>query len=300
MAITFDIPNTEIFITTGQLNATAQDLYNASKLEESSFQMMGRDPICSAEGKAPLGGGIFTEIVLTLLEGQEGPWTIRFADEATQFTSVTGGTFLATDGIGDPRPVTTNPSLTINQSISGVLVETGVSGLTAAESQALLDIDTNVATNTTDIGTINTNIGTIQTDIGTINTNIATIQTDIGTINTNIGSIQTDISAIQGDISTIQVDLSVMNRPKKNQVFNDFMFLMINENDLKTPVTGASPTGERSLDGGAFAATEGTISEVGQGIYSIDLTANDTNGDSITYIFKATGAIPRYITVITS
>jgi hypothetical protein len=54
---------------------------------------------------------------------------------------VTGGTTLAflSDGV-TPRPVTTNFALTINQSVSGTLVETETSGLTPAESAALLAI----------------------------------------------------------------------------------------------------------------------------------------------------------------
>jgi len=121
MAITFDIPNTEIIMTTGQTNVTVQNLVNAIRLFESSFQMMGRDYIIDTAGKANLGGGVYTEIIMTL----RNPWTIRFEDEATAHTSITGGTTLAVDGAGDPRAVTTNPSLTINQSVSGTLVETG-------------------------------------------------------------------------------------------------------------------------------------------------------------------------------
>lgn len=133
MAITFSIPNTEIIITTGQTTVTVQDMVNAIRLFEYSFQMMGNKKILNASGKSPLGGGVFTEIVQEL----QNPWTLRFVDEATAHTSVTGGTTLAIDGAGDPRPVTTNFALTINQSISGTLVEAGVSGLTAAEALQL-------------------------------------------------------------------------------------------------------------------------------------------------------------------
>ena len=141
MAITFDITVPEIVFTTGQTTETAQNLINSIRLFEDDFQMMSNSKIANAVGKAPLGGGVFTEIILTLLEGNEGPWTIRFVDETVSHTSITGGTFLATDSSGDPRVVTTNPSLTINQSVSGVLVESGVSGLTASESTKLTNID---------------------------------------------------------------------------------------------------------------------------------------------------------------
>lgn len=122
-------------MTTGQTEVLAQDLLNEIRLFEDEFIMMGNDHIADAAGKAPLGAGVFTEIILTLRD----PWTIRFVDEGSAHVAVKGGTFLALDGVGDPRPVTTNPSLTINQSVSGVLVETGVSGLTPTEAAMLLE-----------------------------------------------------------------------------------------------------------------------------------------------------------------
>ncbi len=137
MALELDIPNTEIFITTGQVEVLIQDLVNFVREREDDFDMMSNSSILDAVGKAPLGAGVFTEIVVTVKEGNEGPWTIRFEDEATQHTKIRGGTILATDSFGDPRNLTTNPALTINQSISGVLVETGTSGLTATESTQL-------------------------------------------------------------------------------------------------------------------------------------------------------------------
>jgi len=119
MAITFSIPDTEIFVTTGQVEALIQDLVNEAREFEDEFQMMGLDHIVDAQGKAFLSAGVFTEIVLTL----RNPWTIRFEDEATDHVAVRGGSMNALDALGVPRPVSTNPGLTINQSVSGVLVK---------------------------------------------------------------------------------------------------------------------------------------------------------------------------------
>jgi len=121
MAITFDIPNTEIFLTDPQVTVTCQDLLNAIRLFEDDFQMMSNTKIADAGGKVSLGGGVFTEIILVILE----PWTIRFELEATDYTSITGGTIQALTDLGAVRNLTTNPSLTINQSVSGTLVEGG-------------------------------------------------------------------------------------------------------------------------------------------------------------------------------
>ncbi len=137
MAITFSIQNTEIIMTTPQINVEVQDLVNAIRLFEDDFRMMSFDHIIDAEGKATLPGvGVFTEIVMTL----RNPWTIRFEDEATAHVNVTGGTTLAVDAINDPRPVTTNFGITIAQAASGILIESDKSGLTPIESAALLEL----------------------------------------------------------------------------------------------------------------------------------------------------------------
>jgi hypothetical protein len=128
MAITFSIATTEIIVTSGQTEATCQEILNAARLFEEQFQMMGFDHIVDAGGKLPIGGGIFTEIVLSI----RYPWTLRFEDEDIAHCKVTGGTLLAFDAIGDPRPVSTNYGLTISQSISGTLAVTG-SGVTTQD-----------------------------------------------------------------------------------------------------------------------------------------------------------------------
>ena len=87
---------------------------------------------------------------------------------------------------------------------------------------------------------------------------------------------------------------------QKNAVFSNFEFLMVLSSDGRTPKTGLTVTGQRSIDGGAFASVSGTISEVGNGIYQIDLLAADTNGDVITYRFSGTAADDTFVTIKTT
>lgn len=87
---------------------------------------------------------------------------------------------------------------------------------------------------------------------------------------------------------------------KKNATFSNLEFLMVDSTDHVTPKTGLIVSGTRSIDGGAFAAVSGTIAEVANGIYQIDLLAADTNGDVITYRFTGTAADATFITVVTS
>lgn len=120
MAITFSIPDTEIIVTTGQVEATCQEIHDACREFEDEFRMMGYDHIVDAGGKLPIDvtAGIYTEIILSI----RYPWTIRFEDEDSAHCKISGGTLLAFDQVGDPRPVSTNYGLTISQSVSGTLV----------------------------------------------------------------------------------------------------------------------------------------------------------------------------------
>lgn len=86
----------------------------------------------------------------------------------------------------------------------------------------------------------------------------------------------------------------------KNTVLSDLEFLMVDSNNHVTGKTGLTITGTRSIDGGAFSSVTGTIAEVANGVYQIDTSAADLNGEIITFRFTATDADDRYLTVKTS
>lgn len=82
--------------------------------------------------------------------------------------------------------------------------------------------------------------------------------------------------------------------PQKNAAFSNIMFLMVDETDHFTPETGLTVTGQRSLDGAAFAAVTGSIAEVGNGIYQFDAVAADMNADVVLFRFSSTGAADTF------
>ena len=87
---------------------------------------------------------------------------------------------------------------------------------------------------------------------------------------------------------------------KKNTALNNFEFLMVDATDGYTEETGLTVTAQRSIDGGAFGACANSVTEVGNGIYKINLANTDLNGDVITLRFSATGARTRYVTLKTN
>jgi len=86
---------------------------------------------------------------------------------------------------------------------------------------------------------------------------------------------------------------------KKNQALGNFAFLMVSSTDHVTPKTGGTITAQRSIDGAAFAGCTNTATELSNGIYTINLSASDLNGNVITLLFSATGADARYVTIVT-
>lgn len=81
--------------------------------------------------------------------------------------------------------------------------------------------------------------------------------------------------------------------PTQNVALDNIPFIFVAASDHVTPVTGATGTGvTRSIDGGAFGAGTGTISEVGNGSYQYDASAADMNGGIIQFRLVATGGTP--------
>jgi hypothetical protein len=87
---------------------------------------------------------------------------------------------------------------------------------------------------------------------------------------------------------------------KKNQALVGFAFVMVNQSGVA--VTGLTVAVTRSIDGGAFAnATNTPATEIGTtGVYQINLSAADVNGNSIMFVCDGGGsALKRYIQVVT-
>ena len=123
----------------------------------------------------------------------------------------------------------------------------------------------------------------IRTEMDSNSTQLAKLGTPAG------ASMSADIAAVKGDTVI----------PAKNQAFSNLPFLMVLTSDHVTPATGLTVTGQRSIDGGAFASVAGTIAEISNGMYQFDAAAADMNGDSISFRFSAATADDRFITVYT-
>lgn len=87
---------------------------------------------------------------------------------------------------------------------------------------------------------------------------------------------------------------------KKNTAIPNFQFFMVDANDHVTGKAGLSSfTCTVSIDGASFVSMTNSVFEIGQGVYKINITADEMNGDIITFRFSATGADTRVLTIIT-
>ena len=109
-------------------------------------------------------------------------------------------------------------------------------------------------------------------------------------------SIPTTIS--QSDTATLKSRTPI--HPVKNVALANFPFLMVSDVDHVSPVADLSSiTAERAIDNGSFSAIASAVSVIGNGMYRVDLSASDMNGDTITLRFSATSADDRLIIVLT-
>ena len=153
MAITFDYQNSIINLTSPETeNLLMQNLINAIRTAEVSDEGMQYEKIASGEGKIDIGGGVVSDITVTLL----GDWQIKHAAGSYQ-AILSGGQVVG--GLGDnPVAYVAGVQVKMIQSTAGIIatVNTG-SGLTPEEQIRLKDIhqaNYNKRTVTSDVITI--------------------------------------------------------------------------------------------------------------------------------------------------
>lgn len=85
---------------------------------------------------------------------------------------------------------------------------------------------------------------------------------------------------------------------QQNTALNGFTFLMVTT--AGAPATGLTVTAQRSLGGAGFSPCANTVSEVGNGVYTINLASTDLNSATVMLRFTATGAADLDLTLITT
>lgn len=122
------------------------------------------------------------------------------------------------------------------------------------------------------------------------------------TVRAGLTALPNAAAAASGGLPTVDANNSVkiQGRVKKNTALADFEFLMT-DSTTHNPATGATVTVTRSIDSAAFGATTvGTATELANGVYFIDLSAADLNGNVVTLRCTASGCDDVLITILTT
>jgi hypothetical protein len=212
---------------------------------------------------------------------------------AVSTVTTVGTTTTNTDMRGTDSAATAANLATVDTNVDAILVDTGTT--IPASISGLNDV---AATDIVSSGAITTSGGAVSTvtTVGTTTTNTDMRGTDSAATAANLATVDTNVDAILVDTSTTLPGLIDDLAIKKNTAFSNFEFLMVLTSDHVTPATGKTVTGQRSIDGGAFAGVTGTIAEVSNGIYQFDALAADTNGDVITWRFSEGSSDDTFVT----
>lgn len=135
-----------------------------------------------------------------------------------------------------------------------------------------------------------------------------TLQTDIaqcGGATVAAGAIPNAAAGATGglplfdSISTLaDLKASCLQYPKKNIAFNNFPFMIVKKSNPLEPIASSTAiTAERSIDGAAFAACTNAATYVADGMFRINLSTTDLNGNTIILRFTpaAVDAAIRYL-----
>lgn len=139
------------------------------------------------------------------------------------------------------------------------------------------------------VGSVTGAVGSVTGAVGSVTGNVS------GSVNSVVTSVVTGTNSDKTGYSLLAGQLFV----KKNTGLNNFMFLMLDSTDHVTPKTGLTITSQVSIDGGAFGNTANSATEIGSGIYKINLANTDTNGTTLMFKFNSTGADTRFIEMVT-
>ncbi len=91
-----------------------------------------------------------------------------------------------------------------------------------------------------------------------------------------------------GEVNLSSGAVPVKGNVKKNTALAAFPFMMTDSTN-HAPATSKTVTVTRSIDGGAFAGgTLSAVTEVANGIYTVDFGSGDLNGNNI--ILRATAS----------
>lgn len=171
-------------------------------------------------------------------------------------------------------------------------------GLSIAKTTNITGFNDIAATAIVSGGAITTSSGAVSTVTTTTTaTNLTNAPTAGDFTSTMKASITTAATAATPTV-TVGTVAGAASNIKKDQALPGFTFLMT-DSTAHTPKTGLTITGQASLNGGTLGSLTNSATEIGNGIYTINLAAADLNANTVLLRFTASSADDRDILIIT-
>lgn len=184
-----------------------------------------------------------------------------------------------TDGLG-----------AIKTDTAAILADTGTDGVVVAAGSKTgytLTATTGLGNQTADI------TGSLSGSVGSVTGAVGSVTGAVGSVTGNVGG------NVAGSVGSVTAAVAITSNIKANQALAGFEFLMTDSTN-HAPATGLTVTVVRSIDGGAFGAgTLSAVTEISDGIYSVDFGAGDLNGKVITLQASAAGADVTFERIVT-
>ena len=106
------------------------------------------------------------------------------------------------------------------------------------------------------------------------------------------GSLSGSVGSVTGSVGSIAL--------KKNTALAKFAFVM-RDSTNHAPASGLTVTATRSIDGGAFGSGSlSAVTEVGNGVYTVDFAAADLNGAVVVLKCTAAASDTVLLTIVTN
>ena len=151
------------------------------------------------------------------------------------------------------------------------------------------------------VGSVTGAVGSVTGNVGgNVVGSVGSVTGAVGSVTGAVGSVTGNVGGnVVGSVASVTAAVAITSNIKINQALAGFEFLMTDSTNHE-PATGLTVTVTRSINGGAFAAgTLSAVSEIGNGIYSVDFGAGDLNGKVITLQATAAASDTTFERIVT-
>lgn len=266
----------QVVVTTGTVSGVSIKGYSVCEFSIQNLAaarptIAGRNLLIDANGKVAVPDTQKVDVDTIKTNPVVNAGTVTFPTTATlaSTTNITAGTVTTVSG-------------NVNGSVGSV---TGAVGsVTGAVGSVTGNVGGNVVGS---VASVTGNVG------GNVVGSVASVVGAVGSVTGNVGG------NVVGSVASVVAAVAITSNVKKNQALAAFEFLMT-DSTTHAPATGLTVTVTRSIDGGAFAAgTLSAVTEISNGIYSIDFGAGDLNGKVVVLQASAAASDTTFERIVT-